>query len=180
MKYFRKMTGEKCYLSPINADDVLIYTKWMNDLDVTKNLGNYRYNFSIAGEKEALEKLAKDHNYAIIDVLKDEVIGNCGFFKLDHLERNAECGIFIGNKEYWNKGYGTEALTLLLSYGFDYLNLRNVMLKVFSFNERAIASYKKIGFKEIGKRRKTVVMNGVEYDDIYMDILDEEFRNLKK
>lgn len=180
MKYFKKIEGELCYLSPINTEDLLLYTKWMNDLEVTKNLGNYRYNFSLPAEKEALEKLAKDHNYAIIDSVKDELIGNCGFFKIDHLERNAECGIFIGNKEYWDRGYGSEALKLLLSYGFDYLNLRNVMLKVFSFNQRAIKSYQKIGFKEIGRRRKTVTMNGIEHDDVYMDILNEEFRMAAK
>jgi len=50
------------------------------------------------------------------------------------------------------------------------------MLKCFSFNERAIASYRKIGFKEIGRRRNNVILKGVEYDDVYMDILDDEFR----
>ncbi len=177
MRYFKKMTGERCYLSPINVDDYPVYTKWMNDIEVTSGLGNYTHNFALGTEREVLEKLSKDHNYAIIDNIKDEVIGNCGFFRINHHERNAECGIFIGNKEYWNKGYGTEALSLLLAYGFDYLNFRNIMLKVFSFNERAIASYKKIGFKEIGRRRKNVVVKGIEYDDVYMDILDEEFRN---
>jgi len=180
MKYFKKMTGRKCYLSPINVDDCPIYTKWMNDLEVTEGLGNYTMNFSLGTEREVLEKLSKEHNYAIIDPVKDEVIGNCGFFKINHHERNAECGIFIGNKDYWNKGYGTEALSLLLAYGFDYLNFRNVMLKVFSFNERAIASYRKIGFKEIGRRRKNVVVKGVEHDDVYMDILDDEFRAIFK
>jgi RimJ/RimL family protein N-acetyltransferase len=176
MRYFKKMAGEKCYLSPINVEDFPLYTKWMNDLEVTSNLGNYTHNFSLGTEREVLEKLSKEHHYAIVDNVKDEVIGNCGFFKINHHERNAECGIFIGNREYWSRGFGTEALSLLLSYGFDYLNFRNVMLKVFSFNERAIASYKKIGFKEIGRRRKNVVVKGVEWDDVYMDILDEEFR----
>jgi RimJ/RimL family protein N-acetyltransferase len=179
MKYFKKMTGKKCYLSPINVEDYQLYTKWMNDLEVTSGLGNYTRNFSLATERGVLEELAKDHSYAIIDPVKDELIGNCGFFNINHHERNAECGIFIGNKDYWNKGYGTEALSLLLSYGFDYLNFRNVMLKVFSFNERAIASYKKVGFKEIGRRRKNVVVKGIEYDDVYMDILDDEFRAQK-
>jgi RimJ/RimL family protein N-acetyltransferase len=170
------MTGKKCYLSPINVDDYPIYAKWMNDLEVTKGLGNYMQNFSLNVEREVLEKLSREHSYAIIDPVKDELIGNCGLFNINHLERNGSVGIFIGNKDYWGKGYGREALTLIMRFGFDYLNLRNIMLKVFSFNERAIKSYLSIGFKEIGRRRKSIVMNGVEYDDVYMDILDEEFR----
>lgn len=177
MKYFKKIAGTLCYLSPINLDDYAQYTKWMNDPEVAKNLGNYSKNFSFGTEKETLEILSKEHHYAIIDALNDELIGNCGFNRINHHERNAECGIFIGNKDYWNRGYGTEALKLLVGYGFDHLNLRNIMLKVFSFNERAIASYKNIGFKEIGRRRKNVVVKGVEYDDVYMDILDDEYRN---
>jgi RimJ/RimL family protein N-acetyltransferase len=170
------MTGKKCYLSPINVDDYPIYAKWMNDLEVTKGLGNYMQNFSLNVEREVLEKLSREHSYAIIDPVKDELIGNCGLFNINHLERNGSVGIFIGNKDYWGKGYGREALTLIMRFGFDYLNLRNIMLKVFSFNEQAIKSYISIGFKEIGRRRKSIVMNGVEYDDVYMDILDEEFR----
>lgn len=73
------------------------------------------------------------------------------------------------------KGYGTEALKLLISYGINYLNIRNFMLRVFSNNERAIKSYKKIGFNKIGIRRKAIIANRKEYDMVYMDMLDEDF-----
>ncbi len=65
---------------------------------------------------------------------------------------------------------------MLLDYGFNYLNLNNIMLTVKSFNERAINCYQKVGFKEIGRRRKSYFLNGKYYDDIYMDILAEEFK----
>lgn len=63
----------------------------------------------------------------------------------------------IGEEENRNKGYGTETLKLLISYGFDYLNLNNIMLSVYSFNGNAISCYKKVGFKEIGRRRETMI-----------------------
>ena len=94
---------------------------------------------------------------------------------IDHLNQTAEIGIFIGNKHYWNKGYATEALQLLLDYGFKALNLRNVILKVYSFNENAKRVYEKIGFKIIGKRRKALKRGKEEYDIIFMDIMEEEF-----
>lgn len=94
---------------------------------------------------------------------------------LDQVNRTAEVGIFIGNKEYWNKGYGEEALRLLLDYAFRFLNLRSIMLTVYAFNKCAYNCYKKVGFKEIGVRRKALLRNMKEHDIIYMDILDEEF-----
>ena len=77
------------------------------------------------------------------------------------------------------KGYGTEALKLLISYGINYLNIRNFMLRVFSNNERAIKSYKKIGFNKIGIRRKAIIANREEYDMVYMDLLSDEFLEKK-
>lgn len=89
-------------------------------------------------------------------------------------------GLFIGDEENRNNGYGQDTLNLLLDYGFNYLNLKNIMLKVFSFNERAINCYKKVGFKEIGRRRQSYYLKGKFYDDVYMDILREEFINNHK
>ena len=86
----------------------------------------------------------------------------------------AEVGLFIGDEENRNKGYGAEALNLLLDYCFDYLNVNNVMLKVFSFNERAINCYRKLGFKEIGRRRQSYYLKGKFYDEVFMDILKSE------
>ncbi|MCD6122562.1 MAG: GNAT family N-acetyltransferase [Spirochaetales bacterium] len=175
MKYFRKIVGEKCYLSPINVNDLEIYTKWLNDLGVVKYLSFHSKMISLLTEKEALEKLSGGQSYAIITKERDELIGNCGLMDIDHLNRNCEAGIFIGNKDYWGKGYGTEALSLLISYSINYLNIRNFILRVYSFNTRAIKSYKKIGFKEIGRRRKSLIMENREYDIVYMDLLAEEF-----
>lgn len=68
---------------------------------------------------------------------------------------------------------------MLVKYGFEYLNLNNIMLKVYSFNERAIKCYKKVGFKEFGRRHKTIPIKNVWYDDIYMEILREDYFNNK-
>jgi RimJ/RimL family protein N-acetyltransferase len=169
------MTGKKCYLSPIDINDVEKFTEWLNDLEITKYLILYPQIISIENEKGYLEKLSKEHIYSIIDIDNNELIGNCGYGDIDHLNQTAEVGIFIGNKKYWNKGYGTEALSLLLDYGFKALNLHNISLRVYSFNERARKSYEKTGFKIIGKKREALLRGEERYDIILMDILYDEF-----
>jgi RimJ/RimL family protein N-acetyltransferase len=172
--YFKKMIGTKCYLSPIDLNDAEKYTEWLNDIDVAQYLTIYPMMISLHGEKEALISLSKNHNYGIINLENDELIGNCGLMDIDNLNRTAEVGIFIGKKEYQNRGYGREALTLLIDFGFNTLNLKNIMLKVFSYNDRAIKCYENIGFKIIGRRRNAIERFQNTYDIIFMDILNNE------
>ncbi|MDR2445751.1 MAG: GNAT family N-acetyltransferase [Treponema sp.] len=173
--YFKKLVGRKCYLSPIDENDAEKFTGWLNDLELIINLGIYNGVFNVENEKELLKNLSKEQSYSIIDLENDELIGNCGFLDIDHLNQTAETGLFIGNKNYWDKGFGGEALTLLLDYGFKALNLNNIMLKVYSFNKRAIRSYEKVGSKIIGKRRNASRRGKETYDVIFMDILEKEF-----
>jgi len=173
--YFRKIVGEKCYLSPIDASDAEKYVRWLNDREIAVGLNNYARVVDLGSEKGLLERISKEHNYAIVDIVADELIGNCGFSNLDHLNQTGEAGIFIGDKSYWGKGYGAEALSLLVDYGFKALNLHNIWLRVFAFNGRAIRSYEKIGFKVIGRRREAKLQDGEWHDDVFMDILRADF-----
>jgi RimJ/RimL family protein N-acetyltransferase len=177
MKYFKKLVGENIYLSPMNVEDAEIYSKWMNDFNTTDYLGLSSNIVNLIDEKTWLEKSLKESRlqFAVVDLENDKLIGNCGFDDIDKTRRTATIGLFIGDEENRNKGYGTQMLKLLLDYGFNYLNFRNIMLKVYSFNERAMKAYKKVGFKEIGRRRESYFLNGKYYDDIYMDILSDEF-----
>ena len=173
--HFKKLVGKKCYLSPMDINDAEQFTEWLNDLDITSNLDLYNSVINVAVEKEFLGKLSKEHNYSIIDLETNELIGTCGFIGIDHVNQTSETGIFIGNKNYWDKGYGTEALRLLLDYGFKALNLHSVMLRVYSFNKRAIRIYEKTGFTVMGKRRESLKRGNETHDVIYMDILQKEF-----
>lgn len=177
MKYFKKLIGERIYLSPMCIEDAEKYIEWFSDFKMTDGIGSSCNVMNIENEKKFIqEKLEKnEYCFAIVDLESNELIGNCGIDNISHLHRIAEIGIFIGAEENRNKGYGTEVLNLLLDYGFNYLNMNNIMLNVKSFNERAIACYKKVGFKEFGRRRESYFLNGKYYDDIQMDILAREF-----
>ncbi|MDD4781118.1 MAG: GNAT family protein [Tissierellia bacterium] len=176
MKYYKKLVGKNVYLSPMNIEDVDIYIKWLNDFNVTDGLGTSNKIVTLEYEKEWLSQQENQYQLAIVRLEDDKLIGNCGFHGIDQLRQCGEVGLFIGDEENRNKGYGQEVLNLLLDYGFNYLNFNNIMLKVFSFNERAINCYKKVGFKEIGRRRQSYYLKGKFYDELYMDIIRKDHK----
>ncbi|CAG9621167.1 hypothetical protein BACCIP111883_01939 [Sutcliffiella rhizosphaerae] len=94
----------------------------------------------------------------IMEVKENSVpIGVTSLINIDTKNRNAECIIDIGDKKYWGKGYGTEALKLLIDYAFLELNLHRVSLRVFSFNEKAIHIYSKLGFEREALSEKAYI-----------------------
>lgn len=84
-------------------------------------------------------------------------------------------GIGIGEREFWSKGYGTDAMKVILRFGFEELNLRRVALDTFEYNPRAIRSYEKAGFAHEGRVRKCLYREGRRWDLIFMGILREEW-----
>ncbi len=81
-------------------------------------------------------------------------VDGCGLFAFDHQARKAELGISIGDKSFWDRGFGTEVMRTLLRHAIDNLNLRRVSLHVFESNPRAIHVYRKLGFQEEGRLRQ--------------------------
>ena len=176
MAYYKRLAGSKVYLSPISTDDVDIFSSWVNDNEVGLFTGFHTRNISHLKEVEIIESLAKDGNhFSIITQEDDKLIGNCSFFREDNTNRSAEVGIIIGEKDYWGQGYGSEALQLLLKFGFEHRNYNSIYLRVYSFNERAIASYEKIGFKRQGIFREALIRGNKKHDVLYMDILADEY-----
>jgi diamine N-acetyltransferase len=94
-----------------------------------------------------------------------------------HRDRRAEFGILLGEAEYRNRGYGTEAARLVLDYAFTAAGLHNVILSVFEFNRAAVRAYEKAGFREIGRRREAHFAAGEWWDEVLMDCLSTEFES---
>ena len=178
MKYFRKITGDKVYLSPMSIQDAETYCKWLNDPLISGNIAHTDKADSLTAELEYIEKTQKQnaHIYAIINKSNDTLIGNIGIEDIDNTSRTATIGIFIGDEGNRGKGFGSEALRLACRYAFDRLNLHSLHLWVFSFNERAMNVYKKAGFKEVGRMRESYYLDGKYHDSILMDILKDELR----
>lgn len=105
-----------------------------------------------------------------------QFIGQCALFNRQMVHGTAELGITIGDKAYWGRGYGREAVGLLLEYAFVYENIRKVWLQVWANNPRAIRSYLASGFVEEGRLRRHVWSRGAYVDLIEMGVLREEWR----
>lgn len=170
-----KLAGKNISLGPIYKKDLALFLKWINDTELTKYLNAHPNVYTFYDEQAFFERISKDKTTRVFAILrKGRTIGSCDLKEIDPVNRTATLGIMIGDKGCWNKGYGTEAMRLLLEYGFATLNLKNIMLKVYAFNERAIRVYEKCGFRVIGRRRKARFYDGQYYDEVFMDILADE------
>ena len=113
-------------------------------------------------------------------VVDDTLIGDCGIWKFDVTAQTCVLGIRIGNRDYWGKGYGREAVALLLDYAFRIRNFRKVSLDTSSSNERAIRCYLACGFVEEGRRRQQLWLDGEYVDEVHMGILRDEWAGRSK
>ena len=178
MKHYKKIIEKSIYLSPFSEDDYISFTEWINDYETSKYLDQYSKIFTLEDEKDFVEKTRKDDKVylSIIKLSNDELIGNISLMNIDHINKTATLGIMIGKNDEREKGYGTEAINLLLDYAFNHLNLNNIMLEVLDTNERARKCYLKCGFKELGVRKQSHYLEGIYHDSIYMQILKEDFK----
>jgi RimJ/RimL family protein N-acetyltransferase len=161
--------------------DVERNQRWLNDQEVTRFL-TARYQFSLLADENWMRErtskpLAWGANLGFAIETKDgRHIGNTGLHNASGENRSADLGIMIGEKECWGRGYGTDAVRTLIGFGFDEMNLNRIALDVYDFNERAIASYRKCGFAEEGRRRRDIYRAGRYVDVVMMSVLHEHWK----
>ena len=110
----------------------------------------------------------------------DRLIGFVGLSDIDWSNGDGIVGIGIGKREDWGKGYGTDAMRVLLRFAFAELNLHRVSLSVYAYNPPAIRSYEKAGFTVEGLMRQTVYRDGLRSDEVCMGILRQEWERSEK
>jgi RimJ/RimL family protein N-acetyltransferase len=156
------------------------FVEWLNDPEVSQGLSMHN-PLSMAEEENWFEKMLKSPNEErplCIEAKQDDgwqLIGNSSFLSIDWRNRAGELGIFIGDKTYWDQGYGTEVVRLLLRHGFSTLNLFRIFLRVFEDNPRAIRSYEKAGFVHEGRQRQAEYHDGQFHDVLFMSVLRPEW-----
>ncbi|MBD3184288.1 GNAT family N-acetyltransferase [Candidatus Poribacteria bacterium] len=175
------IVGDRIYLRPLNVDDTDRYVSWLSDAEIRSYLGN-AFPCNNLREKEYLEGLYKNDKDVILGIIlnrDDKHIGGVGLHDISLPNSRAELGIMIGEKDCWSKGYGVEAIRLMLEYGFAQLNLNRIYLRVMSYNKRAIRCYEKTGFKHEIVMQQHIYKDGQYFDDYVMGILKEEWLEMK-
>lgn len=174
------ITGSRIRLRAIEREDLPNFVRWLNDPEVRRNL-LVTIPLSQAQEdgwfEHTLQRPLEEQPLGIEAQTPEgwRLVGNCGFDKLDSRNRCAEIGIFIGDSNYWNKGYGTEAMRLMVKYGFDSLNLNRIYLNVYETNDRGIRCYEKAGFVHEGRLRQAIFREGRYIDLLVMSVLRSEW-----
>lgn len=171
--------GEKVTLRPVRREDLPLLNQFNNDVEGELAGGGdppmpqplpmleaeYEQSWSRGGRDNANFPIEAD----------GKLIGGCALFDFNSTAHTCQLGITIGDKDYWGKGYGREAISLLVNYAFQYRNLHKVFLSVLGKNERAIRAYQAVGFAEEGRLREHVWSNGAYDDLVYMGILRKEW-----
>ncbi|OAZ50732.1 GNAT family N-acetyltransferase [Paenibacillus polymyxa] len=175
----RLLEGSRVYLRPINVEDTELYYNTLFHQEVRRLTGTQR-SFTKEQIARYIEGKGQDASSLLLLIAlqeDDRVIGDIALQDMDSLNRSANIRIAINEQGDQGKGYGTEALVLMLDYGFGICNLHRIELNVFDFNEKAIRCYEKVGFKREGVQRDALFYNHQYRDSILMSMLQHEYRN---
>ncbi len=177
------IVGEKVALGPFTRDLLPAYHRWHNDFTM------WRTEWPVGAQPMTMDQVTAWYegwakspaerriDFAVYKLDGWAPIGMTSLHDLDWRAHTAEFGITIGEPSERGKGYGTEAAGLTLDYAFTALALHNVALTALEFNLGGLRAYTKAGFREYGRRREAVVMNGRRWDIVYMDCLASEFES---
>jgi RimJ/RimL family protein N-acetyltransferase len=180
------LRGELVRLSAVDHAELgKAFAKWNQDTELTRyldaHLVSLRSEKAISGffEKDLKEASPMQYPFTIRALDDNRLLGDIGLYVINNWgSQDAFVGLGIGDRENWGKGYGTDAMKVVLRYAFTELNLRRVTLTVFEYNPRAIRSYEKTGFQHEGRLRGALLRDGKRWDMLYMGILRDEWMKL--
>lgn len=170
------LSGHKTNLRPFSRSDVPLLTRWINDPEVREFVLGI-FPWTEKQEEDWFEKLgSSEKNIVLCIETKDGVpIGSMGIHAIDWINRVGTTGALIGEKEYWGRGFGTDAKMSLLDYAFNTLNLRKILSNVIAFNTRSLQYSKHCGYQVEGCRRKQLFKRGEYWDLIELGVFREEW-----
>jgi RimJ/RimL family protein N-acetyltransferase len=172
------LKGHLVRLAPVDHEELAsMIVKWSRDSEYWRLMASEASRpFSINQTRTWFEKEQPDNfNFLIRGLENNQAIGDIGLDGVRWNHGETFVGIGIGERAYLGKGYGTDAMQIILRYAFQELNLQRVALDVFEYNPRAIRSYEKVGFRHEGRVRECLQRAGRRWDLIYMGITREEW-----
>lgn len=166
------LIGRKVTLRPGDESDIYLLSRWYNDKELNRLAGwsdskvtanKLRYNISKSFGYDPMNLMIDDEN--------GKPIGTIQLYDFNEQDKSCKLGIRIGDRDYWGRGYGEDAVNTLLEYAFMKIDIYRVTLKVYEYNERAVKCYLKCGFQYEGRTRHSAFIDGQFYDEIIMGAL---------
>ena len=175
-----RILGERVMLREYREEDFSAIRAWVNDPETTKYLsGRFLMPHTALQTEQYMQEIlsGKASGYRFVIALRADgaYLGQADFFYVDPVSRCTEMGIVLGSEAARGRGYGREALGLLLKFGFESLNLHRVWLDVYAENARAIRCYEACGFQKEGVLRAQEFSRGAYHDIVRMGLLQEEW-----
>jgi len=175
----------------MNLESKRIYLRTLQELDAPVILGitteeEIRYmtgtktNFTLDQIKAHIKKINNDssrYDFAICLKENDQMIGELSILDIEEDNKKAGFRISMSSIELTGKGYGSEAIKIVLQFVFEELHLNRLQLEVFDHNLRGIRAYEKVGFVKEGVLRESLYYNGNYSDEIIMAILKTNYKN---
>jgi RimJ/RimL family protein N-acetyltransferase len=167
--------GDRVILRAIEREDLPDYVQWLNDPAVLEYFADM-VPLSLEKEEKWYNDMLQNPRFRAFAIeFEGQHIGSAGLADVDGRNARAEIGLFIGLPEMWDRGLGLDALTTLVRFGFQQMNLNRIHLQVFAGNERAIHLYEKAGFRHEGCWRQAAFRHGRYHDLLWMSVLREEW-----
>ncbi len=175
-------TLHDCKLRPPEPRDAERLFEFKNDCQVAGFLGGFHTGLAVRDIEEWIESRRKAQSDIVWVVANsdDQCLGHVGFYQLDYRIRSGEFGIMIGDKASWGQGLGRAVTEYVVRWGFEQLNLNRICLSVLDSNERAIALYRSIGFRDEGKLREAQYKEGRYHDVLLMSLLRSEWSDASR
>lgn len=175
--------GNKVKLCALNESDSSKILEWINNPELKKMIGTV-FPISNLEHKIWFEKKITNNNYERIFGIKEfrgeSLIGIIGLKNIDYVNSNAELYIYLGEEESKGRGLGKDAITTLIKFAFEEMNLHRLYLEVFSYNLPAQSSYKKSGFKVEGILKESLYREGKYHDKVIMGIIKNSLSGVSK
>ena len=153
-----EVRGEKVVLREKRASDAIRDYSWSTDKELSEldaaSPMKLSFQQALMLYEEELDYPSTLRQRFAIDTLEGEHIGNCMFYDVNEARGEAELGIMVGDRRYWSKAYGTDAVRTLLRHIFMATGLKRVYLHTLDWNIRAQKSFAKVGFVAVGPVKK--------------------------
>ncbi|HEY9080140.1 GNAT family protein [Magnetovibrio sp.] len=183
MKAECDLSGSDLILRTISIEDCnATYVDWLNNPEITGFLVGVRNHVhDLDGVRRFVQSVLESENailFAIVDRQSNRHIGNIKIGPIDWSNESSHVSLFIGEREFWGKGYASQAISLVVSYGFTKLGLNRLEAGVVDGNSASLKAFLRNGFREEGLMRRAFKWRDDYQDNRWLALLRDEWENL--